>query len=670
MISVALMLVMISASAYAATVTYSASALVDQGLTGTRTLKGLATSIGSSKRATIVLSHTSSGNTTTYSMSQSVTLTSNITLKIEKGAVLSIAAGKTLTINGTLDAGEYQIFSGAGTVTYTGKKYPEWWGAKDDSGTTDNTSALNSALANGGEIELTAPNGGYYKITDTLTSAVTGTNLYSNNFAEITQATAGKGCISVSASHVKIDGLTLTGAQHAAYNIAETAVYSAGTDSSQITDITINNCIISNWGWEGIRFDYVDRATANHNYLYDIVYSGIQGRWTNYSDFSHNRIENITPGSASGVMVGITLSGTTSQATSPMHGIIADNYIYNTKQAILLEPAQYVTVTGNDLYDNIAGIVVKEHSAGGYSNNVTVTGNTIVNESITAGDTYYGIEVGGNTAARYCVVSGNNIYGYGSSTYGAIHASANTSVNVSNNNIYDYYKYGILTGNSSYSLYSGNNVVSGANTIASSVAIQVGANMTNSAIIGNSGNVGAEKFMSFSASTPSLYIANNRYISSNAVPIGNPTYADFAIYTDTASHTATGITAGTDLSTRVFGEDTIPVGTLIRFTAAGAKSGSAGNKTINIVFGSTSVTAHAAANDTNDWRIQGEIVFAALNTQYVSWTCWNGATISQGYESMSEDISAGDLTLKLRAVVAGASDTVLQRIFVVEKILP
>ncbi len=84
------------------TVTYSASAMADQGLTGTRTLKGLATSIGSSKQATIVLSHTSSGNTTTYSMSQSVTLTSNITLKIEKGDCIKYSHGKTLTINGTL----------------------------------------------------------------------------------------------------------------------------------------------------------------------------------------------------------------------------------------------------------------------------------------------------------------------------------------------------------------------------------------------------------------------------------------------------------------------------------------------------------------------------------------------------------------------------------------
>ena len=146
------------------TVTYSASAMADQGLTGTRTLKGLATSIGSSKQATIVLSHTSSGNTTTYSMSQSVTLTSNITLKIEKGAVLSIAAGKILTINGTLDAGNYQIFSGAGTVAISNiDKYPvQWRGAVGDN-STDNYDAITAANRDVVASAALTPALGYYR---------------------------------------------------------------------------------------------------------------------------------------------------------------------------------------------------------------------------------------------------------------------------------------------------------------------------------------------------------------------------------------------------------------------------------------------------------------------------------------------------------------------------
>ncbi len=128
---------------------YADPTAADQGAAGTRTIKGLMTAIGSTKQATIVLSHTSSGNTTTYSMSQSVTLTSNITLKIEKGAVLSIAAGKTLTINGSFEAGLYQVFDcvGTGVVKFGGESdvYPEWWGATGD-GVNSDSLALSLAV--------------------------------------------------------------------------------------------------------------------------------------------------------------------------------------------------------------------------------------------------------------------------------------------------------------------------------------------------------------------------------------------------------------------------------------------------------------------------------------------------------------------------------------------
>lgn len=57
--------------------------------------------------------------------------------------------GNNLTINGSLEAGLYQVFSGAGSVRFgdgvVKEVYGEWWGAvADDS--TDNTTALQAAL--------------------------------------------------------------------------------------------------------------------------------------------------------------------------------------------------------------------------------------------------------------------------------------------------------------------------------------------------------------------------------------------------------------------------------------------------------------------------------------------------------------------------------------------
>jgi len=68
----------------------------------------------------------------THSISADLSIPANIALKPVKGAVFSIANTKTLTINGPLEAGLYQIFSctGTGKVVFGGpvrEVYPQWW---------------------------------------------------------------------------------------------------------------------------------------------------------------------------------------------------------------------------------------------------------------------------------------------------------------------------------------------------------------------------------------------------------------------------------------------------------------------------------------------------------------------------------------------------------------
>lgn len=148
-ISVFLLLFIAYGSAFAESVVYYADATAaDQGAAGTRTIKGLVTAIGSNKEATIVLAHNSKGDTTTYAVGTSFTVPSNITLKIDRGAVLQIATTKTLTISGHLDAGLFRWLSGTGAVTFSGfvkEVLPIWFGVTAD-GTTDDTAAFQSAV--------------------------------------------------------------------------------------------------------------------------------------------------------------------------------------------------------------------------------------------------------------------------------------------------------------------------------------------------------------------------------------------------------------------------------------------------------------------------------------------------------------------------------------------
>lgn len=103
----------------------------DQGATtNSRSLKSLVDALGASEEATIELPHTGTGDTTTYTVGTGYTVPATVTLRVHKGARISVSAGQTLTVNGIVQAGAYQIFAGAGTATVS--TYPQdqaWWGS-------------------------------------------------------------------------------------------------------------------------------------------------------------------------------------------------------------------------------------------------------------------------------------------------------------------------------------------------------------------------------------------------------------------------------------------------------------------------------------------------------------------------------------------------------------
>jgi len=71
-----------------------------------------------------------------YQVSTNLTVPATITLDINHGAIFSVDAGKTLTVNGGVPAGAYQIFSGDGTVAFGNgavkEVYPQWWYSTGD----------------------------------------------------------------------------------------------------------------------------------------------------------------------------------------------------------------------------------------------------------------------------------------------------------------------------------------------------------------------------------------------------------------------------------------------------------------------------------------------------------------------------------------------------------
>jgi len=82
-------------------------------------------------------------NVSTNSLTTDCTVPATATVSVKAGNITTIATTKTLTINGDVTAGRYQIFAwaGSGVVANLKSAFPEWFGALGD-GSTDDTAAL------------------------------------------------------------------------------------------------------------------------------------------------------------------------------------------------------------------------------------------------------------------------------------------------------------------------------------------------------------------------------------------------------------------------------------------------------------------------------------------------------------------------------------------------
>lgn len=145
---------------------------VNQGLTGDNdTIKYCVDTYGSDQ-GTIVLRHNSGSATTPYTLTTSETIPANITLKVERGAVIDGAGTLTFTSPKSFISGINYTFGSSVTITGPTEVYPEWWGENTAPGTTDMTAEINSAATcagrstNNGIVKL---QGTVYKVSSDMT---------------------------------------------------------------------------------------------------------------------------------------------------------------------------------------------------------------------------------------------------------------------------------------------------------------------------------------------------------------------------------------------------------------------------------------------------------------------------------------------------------------------
>lgn len=552
------------------------------------------------------------------------------------------------------------------------------YGAKGD-GVTDDTIALNATLALGGNVVIPKTNH-YYRITSPLYIRVSSTSFTGIGNPEIRQTAASMTGLEITSDNVTIDGIIFSGYQHTTADISENGIVSSGTATSRISNITIRNCDLHNWGEQGIRFNYVNGAKAINNHVYDIVYSAIQARNTNYADFSNNHVHDIGPGDG-GVLVGICLTGNTTQDEVPYMGVIANNRIhdllYRYGQGILVEPCDSCSITGNTVTDVGFGIGVENQLTLMSYNNV-VTGNTIVNKQLTAlGTRISGVLVGGTSAnvpTVNTVVSNNHIYGYGSNDpagYGAIHLYYNDNCSVVGNNISSAAVYGIyLLASNKNCVISENNIstmnVSGA---AAGIATSPSEPDDYTVIEGNNINIVSANAILVQGDNGKLKIGRN-FLNTTAIADidGANTYQLHEdLHRDVTSKEVTGVTSTTTMHSLIISSGTMGKNELIQVVAFGTKSGIGGNKTLQLFFGSSGFIFNNGSNDQNPWRVEADIMAEkATGTQVISWRGWNGTTMTQGYAGTTEDTTK-NVTIKTTACLDNAADYVTERGFILKR---
>jgi len=584
------------------------------------TISDALTAIGTSNKVMVWLSP----GTWTFNENVDWSSYTNVFFHIPPGVTISHGA---YTINmPNIDAGWYQIFSGTGTATVS--KYVEsiWFstltqavatGAKEVHVTPNNTQTITATCSvstgqtiyGDGDTSLVNVGGNIDAFT------IDGkTNVTLKNFKidgkKATYTTSSNNAIcspanGTGSSNIKIEGMTIV-------DVAGNSIEILSQTGSHSENIMILNNIIMDSGAHGIVCqDYVDDVMVRGNRVinYGLGVADRVGIVIGRDSINQQIIGNYVEdgGSSLGTQPhGISLDTAT-------NGVVSNNIVKGAQAyGIEIGGSSEVSVTGNQVYSTTkAGIVVIGGGAD-VCKHISITGNTTFETG------YAGIFVYVNNYVadehEDITVVGNTIHN-AQADPGIYFGYVNNGV-ISGNTVIDSYKAGVYLVNCNY--------------------INVNGNMLKNS---NTSDTGAHNF-GVATSGCTFCLING--------------YLELIIASTSSSGT---------------GEDTLHTITIpqnyhrdwkgLRFKGVGIKTGSGGNKTVKIHWGATSYTFNAAANDTNDWRIEGELLFTADAAQRLSWLGWNGATPLQGWESGLQDLSAAGVDLKITGECADASDVVM-----------
>lgn len=214
----------------------------------------------------------------TYVIGSNLTVPTGITIVVHKGALLSVSSGATLT--GTFEAGPYQIFTGAGSVSINGASSPQYgeWNNQRPDGMVLTKALTVEPLRY--SLEWIAGENGIPGLLADLTNSTEATRMIVDPNFEVIAPTSGSNASSDDVTQYAEGGITLTtdggdgdGLCIQPHQLASKTAWTQttwGTDQSTRwegrirTDANISDAII----WGGLKLTDTDVAITDNDQVY------------------------------------------------------------------------------------------------------------------------------------------------------------------------------------------------------------------------------------------------------------------------------------------------------------------------------------------------------------------------------------------------------------------
>lgn len=302
----------------------------DSGVTGNgRTIKALATTIGTTERATLYFSNSGSGVTEGYTVTTAIDLSSYpyLNLEFENGAQIDGTGGVTPYSPANIKAQPgQQIKSGTGAFVFAngGMVQAPWFGF----GETGNTAAQNGDAMDAAMDSISGVTGGIVNIPiqgtisfDNFTLDADVTLQGVGKDSTVLQSTYAGNCVTLSMDSV-IKDLTIDGVSHVAGSIG---VYGSSVNRTHLENMLIKNFEINEYRQSGIKCEwlnvvntsgttgfvvYTDGANvfAENKYIGGEISGSTVGLYMEYAGkaISHNYFQTDFEGNG----IGVILKGT------------------------------------------------------------------------------------------------------------------------------------------------------------------------------------------------------------------------------------------------------------------------------------------------------------------------------------------------------------------------